>query len=81
MGSINVRLARLERAVASDPRMTAAEIDEAAIRYEAELRSDGVLGGGTIIGAVIAWRSAVERAGDTWLQRIYADMAPADFYA
>lgn len=81
MGSINVRLARLERAVATDPRMTAAEIDEAAVRYEAELRNDGVPGGGTIAEAIIAWRSVVERVGDTWLQRIYANMAPADFHA
>ena len=81
MGSINVRLARLERAVATDPRMTAAEIDEAAVRYEAELCNDGVPGGGTIASAIIAWRSVVEGVGDTWLQRIYANMAPADFHA
>lgn len=75
------RIARLERAGDTDPRMTAAEIDVAADRYEAELQQDGVPGGGTIASAVTAWRSMVEQTGEAWRQRVYASMTPADLYA
>lgn len=75
------RIARLERTGDADPRMTAAEIDAAADRYEAELRQDGVPGGGTIASAVAAWRGMVEQTGEAWLQRVYAGMTPADLYA
>lgn len=75
------RIARLERTGDADPRMTAAEIDAAADRFEAELRHDGVPGGGTITSAVAAWRGMVEQAGEAWLQRVYAGMTPADLYA
>lgn len=61
--------------------MTAAEIDAAADRYEAELRHDGELGGGTIASAIAAWREMVEQTGEAWLQRVYAGMTPADLYA
>lgn len=75
------RIARLERAGDADPRMTEAELDAAAGRYEAELRQDGVPSGGTITGAVATWREMVEHTGEAWLQRVYAGMTPADLYA
>lgn len=75
------RIARLERAGDTDPRMTTAEINAAADRYEGELRQDGVPGGGSIASAVASWRSMVEQTGEAWLQRVYAGMTPADLYA
>lgn len=75
------RIARLERAGDADPRMTAAEIDAAAGRFEDELRQDGVPGGGTITSAVASWRGMVEQTSDAWLQRVYAGMTPSDLYA
>lgn len=75
------RIARLERAGDTDPQMTAAEIDAAADRFETELRQDGVPSGGTITSAVASWRGMVEQTGEAWLQRIYADMTPADLHA
>ncbi len=78
---ITDRIARLERAGDADPRMTTAEIEAAADRFEADLQHDGVPGGGTIASAVAAWRGMVEQTSEAWLQRVYADMTPADLYA
>jgi hypothetical protein len=61
--------------------MTVGEIDAAAVRFEDELRHDGVPGGGTVADAVAAWRGMVEQTGEAWLQRVYAGMTPADLYA
>lgn len=74
------RLTRLEQARAADPRMTVDEIEAAAVRYEAELREDGVPGGGSVQGAMSSWRQLVDQAAEPWLQRVWAGMSPMDLY-
>lgn len=74
------RLARLEQAHATDPRMTADEVDAAAARYEAELTSDGTPCGRPVADAMATWRELIGTASTAWLQRIYAGMSPVDAY-
>lgn len=75
------RLTRLERSHDTNPRMSADEIDAAAIRYEAELTSDGTPCGRTVAAALATWRQLLDAAAEPWLQRVYAGMSPADLYA
>lgn len=78
---ISERLARLERQDRGDPRMTAAEIDEAAITYAEELTADGPPCGRSVADALSTWRALIDAAAEPWLQRVYAGMSPADLYA
>ena len=75
------RIARLERTGCDDPWMSAAEIDTAAVRYEAELLVDGTPCGGSVEEALAAFRRLVGTASEPWLQRIYVGMSPADLFA
>ena len=74
------RLTRLERIEGEHPRLSRAEIDIAATRYEAALRHDGVLGGASVQEALDGWRRIVDQA-PPWAQRVYLNAEPADLFA
>ena len=74
------RLARLERIEGEHPRLSRAEIEAAATRYEAALRDDGVPGGGSVQQALDGWRRIVE-GSPPWAQRVYLNAEPADMFA
>ena len=73
------RLARLERIEGEHPRLSRAEIETAATRYEAALRNDGVPGG-LVQEALDGWRRVVDQA-PPWAQRVYLNAEPADLFA
>ncbi len=74
------RLARLERIEGEHPRLSLAELETAATRYEAALRQDGVPGGGSVQGALDRWRRVVDQS-PPWAQRLYLNAEPADLFA
>lgn len=74
------RITRLEQRGNTGPRMTVAEIDTAAGRYEQRLSIGDRPGEVTDDQARSAWRSLVSAPGPGWQQRVYANMDPWDIY-
>lgn len=72
------RIARLERREDGDARMSAAEIDEAAGRYQQAL--DEELDGLRVV-SLPGWRTAIVNVRPSWFQRALAAASPSDWFA
>ena len=72
------RLARLERRDDADARMTAAEIDEAAGRYQQALGEEPA---GARVVSLPGWHTVIAAARPSWFQRALAAASPADWFA